>query len=142
MAMQFKSLVTLLIDKRLKGKSGIYKTEERERLGLKLAVPKPKNVVAGPSTNVKLWRLLNCSWSKSKLEVPVIWSLAPESMTQGSRVVRQAVEVPFWAKVAVESNPTELECRDKMRLYSSSGIKTILDFGRSDCEDSSSLKPP
>ena len=46
MAAQFKILVSLLIDKRLKGKSGIYKREERERLGLRLVVSKPETVVA------------------------------------------------------------------------------------------------
>ena len=40
MATYFKILVSLLIDKRLKGKSRIYKTEERERLGLRLEVPR------------------------------------------------------------------------------------------------------
>ena len=46
MAAQFKILVSLLIDKRLKGKSRIYKREERERLGLRLVVSKPETVVA------------------------------------------------------------------------------------------------
>ena len=46
MAAQFKILVSLLIDKRLKGKSGIYKREERERLGLRLVVSKPETVMA------------------------------------------------------------------------------------------------
>ena len=64
MAAQFKILVSLLIDKRLKAKLGIYKTEERERLGLRLAMPKPE-------TNVTLGRLLDCSRSKSKPKVPV-----------------------------------------------------------------------
>jgi len=45
---QFRSLVSLLIDKRLKGKSRIYKSEERERLGLILVVPKPETLVAEP----------------------------------------------------------------------------------------------
>ena len=54
MAAQFKILVSLLIDKRLKGKLAIYKTEVRERLGLKLAVPKPETVVAEPFANVTL----------------------------------------------------------------------------------------
>ena len=72
MAMQFKNLVSLLIDKRLKGKLGIYKIEERERLGLRLAVPKPETVMAEPSANVTLGRILDCSRSESKLEVPVI----------------------------------------------------------------------
>ena len=45
MAAQFKILVSFLIDKRLKG---IYKTEERERLGLILVVPKPETLVAEP----------------------------------------------------------------------------------------------
>ena len=72
MAAQFKILVSLLIDKRLKAKSGIYKTEERERLRLRLAVPKPETVVAEPFANVTLGRLLDCSRSGSKLEVPVI----------------------------------------------------------------------
>ena len=72
MAAQFKILVSLLIDKRLKGKSGIHKTEERERLRLRLAVPKPETVVAEPFANVTLGRLLDCSRSESKLEVPVI----------------------------------------------------------------------
>ena len=58
MAAQFKILVSLLIDKRLKGKSEIYKTEERERLGLRLALPKPKTVVVKPFANVTLGRLL------------------------------------------------------------------------------------
>ena len=71
MAAQFKILVSLLIDKRLKGKSGIYKIEERERLGLRLAVPKPETV-AEPFANVTLGRLLDCSRSKSKFEVLVI----------------------------------------------------------------------
>ena len=57
MAAQFKILVSLLIDKRLKGKLGIYKTEERERLGLRLAVPKPETVVVEPFANVTLGRL-------------------------------------------------------------------------------------
>ena len=72
MAAQFKILVSLLIEKRLKGKSRIYKTEERERLGPRLVVPKPENVMAEPSANVTLGRLLDCSRSKSKPEVPVI----------------------------------------------------------------------
>ena len=72
MVAQFKILVSLLIGKRLKGISGIYKTEERKRLGLRLAVPKPETVVAKPSANVTLGRLLDCSRSKSKPEVPVI----------------------------------------------------------------------
>ena len=72
MAVEFKILVSLLIDKRLKGKSRIYKTEERARLGLRLAEPKLETVVAEPSTNVTLGRLLDCSRSKSKPEVPVI----------------------------------------------------------------------
>ena len=69
MVAQFKILV---IDKRLKGKLGIYKIEERERLGLRLAVPKPETVMAEPSANVTLGRILDCSRSKSKLEVLVI----------------------------------------------------------------------
>ena len=72
MAAQFKILVSLLIDKRLKAKLGIYKSEERERLGLRLVVPKPETVVAQPFANVTLGRLLDCSRSESKLEVPVI----------------------------------------------------------------------
>ena len=72
MAAQFKILVSLLIDKRLKGKLGIYKIKERERLGLRLAMPKPKTVVAEPSADVTLGRLLDCSRSESKPEVPVI----------------------------------------------------------------------
>ena len=72
MAAQFKILVSLLIEKRLEGKSRIYKTEERERLGPRLVVPKPENVMAEPSANVTLGRLLDCSRSKSKPEVPVI----------------------------------------------------------------------
>ena len=59
-------------------------------------------------------------------------------MTQKSWVARQAVEVPCWAKVAVELDPTELECKDKRRLYSSSGIETTLDVGGSGCEGDSS----
>ena len=72
MAVQFKILVSLLIDKRLKRKLGIYKTEERERLGLRLAVPKPETIVAEPSVNVTLGRLLDCLRSERKPEVPVI----------------------------------------------------------------------
>ena len=72
MAAQFKILVSLLIDKRLKGKSGIYKTEERERLGLRLVVSKPETVVAKPSANVSLGRLLDCLRLESKPVVPVI----------------------------------------------------------------------
>ena len=72
MATQFKILVSLLIDKRLKGKSGIYKTEERERLGLRLAVPKLETVVTEPFANVTLGILLDCSRSESKLKGPVI----------------------------------------------------------------------
>ena len=72
MAAQFKILVSLLINKRLKGKLAIYKTEVRERLGLRLVVPKPETVVAEPFANVTLGRLLDCSRSKSKLEVLVI----------------------------------------------------------------------
>ena len=69
MVAQFKILV---IDKRLKGKLGIYKIEERERLGLRLTVPKPETVVVEPFANVTLGRLLDCSRSESKLEVPII----------------------------------------------------------------------
>ena len=69
MTAQFKILVSLLINKRLKGKSGIYKIEERERLGLRLAVLKPEIVVAEPSTNVTLGRLLDCSRLESKLRL-------------------------------------------------------------------------
>ena len=71
MATQFKSLLSLLIDKRLKRKSRIYKTEERERerLGLRLAVSKPKTVAVKQSNKVTFGRLLECSRSKSKLEV-------------------------------------------------------------------------
>ena len=72
MAAQFKSLVSLLIDKRLKVKLGIYKTEERERLGLRLAVPKLETVVIESFANVTLGRLLDWSRLESKLEVPVI----------------------------------------------------------------------
>ena len=72
MVAQFKILVSLLIDKRLKGKSGIYKTEERERLGLRLVVPKPETVVAQPFANVTLGRLLDCLRSGNKSELPVI----------------------------------------------------------------------
>ena len=72
MVAQFKILVSLLIDKRLKGKSEIYKTKERERLRLRLAVPKPETVVAETFANVTLGRLLDCSRSESKLEVAVI----------------------------------------------------------------------
>ena len=67
MVVQFKSLVSFLIDKRLKGKLGIYKTEKRERLGLKLAVSKPETIVAKPSANVTLGRLLECSMSESTI---------------------------------------------------------------------------
>ena len=69
MVAQFKILVSLLIDKKLKG---IYKTEERERLGLRLAVPKPETVMAEPSANVTLGRILDCSRSESKPELPII----------------------------------------------------------------------
>ena len=72
MAVEFKILVSLLIDKRLKGKSRIYKTEERERLGLRLEVPKLEIVVVEPSANVTLGRLLDCSRSESEPEVLVI----------------------------------------------------------------------
>ena len=68
MATQFKSLVSLLINKRLKGKSGIYK-KKRERLRLRLAVPKPKTIVVKQSNKVTFGRLLECSMSESKLEV-------------------------------------------------------------------------
>ena len=77
-----KSLVSLPFDKRLKGKSGIYKM--REGLGLRLVMPKPKTVVAKPSAKVTLRRLLECSRSESKPKIPLIRSVAPESMTQGS----------------------------------------------------------
>ena len=69
MVAQFKILVSLLIDKKLKG---IYKTEERERLGLRLAGPKPETVVVEPFANVTLGRLLDCSRSESKPELPII----------------------------------------------------------------------
>ena len=95
MAAQFKSLVNLLMEKRLKRKWGIYQTDERERLGLRLVVPKLEIVVAEPFANVTLGRLLDCSRSESKPEVPIIWSVVPESMTQGSWVARQAMEVPL-----------------------------------------------
>ena len=72
MAAQFKSSVSLLIDKRLKVKLGIYKTEERERLGLRLAVPKLETVVTESFANVTLGRLLDWSRLESKPEVPVI----------------------------------------------------------------------
>ena len=72
MIAQFKSLVSLLMDKRLKRKSGIYKIEERERLGLRIAMPKPETMVVEPSANVALGRLLECSRSESKPEVPII----------------------------------------------------------------------
>ena len=72
MAAQFKILVSLLIEKRLKGKSRIYKIEERERLGLRIAMPKPETMVVEPSANVALGRLLECSRSESKPEVPII----------------------------------------------------------------------
>ena len=72
MAAQFKILVSLLIDKRLKAKLGIYKTEERERLGLRLTVPKLETVVVEPFASVTLGRLLDCSRLESKPEVPVI----------------------------------------------------------------------
>ena len=72
MAVEFKILVSLLIDKRLKGKSRIYKTEERERLGLRLEVPKLEIVVVEPSANVTLGRLLDCSRLESKPVVLVI----------------------------------------------------------------------
>ena len=49
-AAQFRSLVSLLIDKRLNKKSGIYKSKDRERLELRLAVPNLETVVAEPST--------------------------------------------------------------------------------------------
>ena len=61
MVAQFKILVSLLIDKKLKG---IYKIEERERLGLRLAVSKPETVVVEPFANVTLGRLLDCSRSE------------------------------------------------------------------------------
>ena len=57
MVAQFKILVSLLIDKMLKGKSGVYKIEERERLGLRLTVPKLETVVVEPFANVTLGRL-------------------------------------------------------------------------------------
>ena len=60
-AAQFRNLVSLLIGKRLKAKLGIYKTEERERLGPRLAVPKPLTLVVEPSAKVTLRRLLECS---------------------------------------------------------------------------------
>ena len=44
-----------------------------------MAVPKPETVVAEPSANVTLGRLLDCSRSESKPEVLVIWSVAPKS---------------------------------------------------------------
>ena len=69
MAVQFKSLVSLLSDKRLKGKLGIYKTEKRKRLGLKLVVSQPETIAAEPSANVTLGRLLERSMSESKPEV-------------------------------------------------------------------------
>ena len=46
MATEFKILLSLLIDKGLKGKSRIYKTKERDRLGPRLVVPKLETVVA------------------------------------------------------------------------------------------------
>ena len=56
----------------------------REGLGLRLVMPKPKTVVAKPSAKVTLRRLLECSRSESKPKIPLIRSVAPESMTQGS----------------------------------------------------------
>ena len=72
MVAQFKILVSLLIDKRLKGKLGIYKTEKRERLGPRLAMPKPKTIVVKPFANVTLERILDCSRLESKPKVLVI----------------------------------------------------------------------
>ena len=48
------------------------------------------------------------------------------------------MKVPCWAKIAIEPDPTEVECKDKMWLYSSLGIETTLDVGGSDCEGGSS----
>ena len=120
-------------------RSLIYKTEERERLGLRLAMTILETVVAEPSAKVTLERLLEWSRLQSKLEVLVMWLVAPDSMTQGSWVVRQVVEVPWWAKVAVELDPTELECIGRMQWFSSLGIETTLDDGGSDCEGCSSI---
>ena len=64
--------MSLLIDKRLKVKLGIYKTEEGERLGLRLVVPKLETVVTESFANVTLGRLLDWSRLESKPEVPVI----------------------------------------------------------------------
>ena len=44
------------------------------------------------------------------------------------------MEVPCWAKVAVEPGPIELECMDSRQLYSSSRIDVV----GSDCEVNSS----
>ena len=49
-----------------------YKTEERERLGLRLAVPKLETIVAEPFIDVTLGRLLDYLRLESKPEVPVI----------------------------------------------------------------------
>lgn len=66
----------------LKGNLGTYGTEDRERVGMRLIVRKPKILGIGTFANATLGRLLGCSSSKEKPEVQVIWPVAPKSITK------------------------------------------------------------
>ena len=71
MATQFKILASLLIDKRLKGKSGIYKTDKREiRTETDSAQTRDFSGWAICQSNIgKIARMLEL---ESKPEVPII----------------------------------------------------------------------
>lgn len=51
-------------------------TKDIERVGLRLAMPKPDILVVKSSSNVIWGRLFGCSRSESKPEVPITCSIA------------------------------------------------------------------
>jgi len=73
--------------------------------GKSLTVPTPWDNTLKPSANVTKGKGLGKDKEENKDLLPIIWSVAPESKTQGPREedwVRPTNDVPVWATDAVE----------------------------------------
>ena len=51
-ATELKVLMSFLIDTKVWGNLGTYNTEDKEIVGVRVAVPKPEKLAVEPSTNI------------------------------------------------------------------------------------------
>ena len=67
--------MSFLLDTRVWENLGTYNTEDKEIVGVRVAVPKPEKLAVELSTNITWGWLVGGPRSEIKPRIPVIWSV-------------------------------------------------------------------